>query len=241
VLGERFVGMYLYGSLAAGDFSPDRSDIDFVVVTDGELSGAPLSALTEMHDHFAAGDSSWATEIDGSYIPRDALRRYDPGTAEHPHVERGVGKLRVEHFGPDWVIQRHVLREHGVALAGPAPRTLIDPVGPDDIRRAARALALEVWAPLGENPAELAHWHRGAQVYAILTMCRMLHTLETGALVSKQAAGLWARSALGELWVPLIDRALAWKKTDPREATPADTAAMGALIRLVVERWRASS
>jgi hypothetical protein len=241
ILGGRFVGLYLYGSLAAGDFSPDRSDIDFVVVTDGELSRVHLSALTEMHDHFASSDSPWATEVDGSYIPRDALRRHDPGRAGHPHVERGVGKLRVEHFGPDWVIQRHVLREHGVVLAGPAPRTLIDTVGPDDIRRAVRALALDVWAPLGEDPVELAHWHWGAQVYTILTMCRMLHTLETGEVVSKQAAARWARSALGPPWASLIDRALAWKKTDPRDAAAADAAATGALVRLVVERWRASS
>jgi predicted nucleotidyltransferase len=40
VLGTRFSGLYLYGSLAGGDFDPERSDIDFLVVTDGELPGA---------------------------------------------------------------------------------------------------------------------------------------------------------------------------------------------------------
>ena len=238
ILGQRLVGMYLYGSLAAGDFSPDRSDIDFVVVINGELSGMHLTELARMHERFATGDSPWATEIDASYIPRDALRRYDPKHARHPHVERGVGKLRIEHFGPDWVIQHHVLREYGVALAGPPAHTLIDPVSPEDIRRAVRGLAFDVWAPLCEDPAQLASWHWGAQVYAILTMCRMLHTLKTGALLPKQAAGRWARTILGEPWALYIDRALAWKKTDPQQATPTETASTAALIRFVVEQWR---
>jgi hypothetical protein len=238
IIGGRFVGMYLYGSLATGDFHPDRSDIDFVVVTEGELTRAQLAALTERHNRFSASSSPWAMEIDGSYIPRDALRRYDPGRAIHPHIERGVGKLRLEQFGPDWVIQRRVLRDHGVTLAGPPPETLIDPVSPEDIRTAVRALALDSWAPVGEDLGPPRNW--GGQVFTILTMCRMLYTLEAGEVASKQTAGRWAREALGEPWLPLIDRALAWKKSDSQEAGAADAAATRGLIRLVVERWRAS-
>ena len=189
VLGEGFVGMYLYGSLASGDFSPDRSDIDFVVVTEAEVSDEELAGLREMHDRFVASESPWAMEIDGSYIPREAMRRYDRARARHPHIERGVGKLRVEEFWPDWVIQRQVLREHGVALAGPPAQTLIDPVDSDTSRAAVRSLALDAWAPIGEEAEPEALRQRGGQVYAALTMCRMLHTLETGEVASKQAAG----------------------------------------------------
>jgi predicted nucleotidyltransferase len=37
ILGNQFVGMYVHGSLAIGDFDPQRSDIDFLVVTSGDL------------------------------------------------------------------------------------------------------------------------------------------------------------------------------------------------------------
>ena len=238
VLGEGLVGMYLYGSLATGDFSPDRSDIDFVAVTEEEVTDAQLAALKAMHDRFLASDSPWANEIDGSYIPRAAMRRYDPAHARHPHIERGVGILRLERFRPDWVIQRDVLHRHGVTVAGPPPHTLIDPVSPTDIYQAVRSLVLNSWAPVPDDPDELHHW--GGQVYAVLTMCRMLHTLETGRAGSKQAAGGWARDALGPPWTALIDRALAWKKTNPQESTPQDRAAVADLIRLAVSRWRAA-
>lgn len=243
VLGEGFVGMYLYGSLAAGDFGPARSDIDFVVVTEKEVTDEQLAGLEEMHGRFVASDPPWAMEIDGSCIPRAAMRRYERESAKHPHIERGVGKLRVEEFWPDWVIQRHVLREHGVALAGPPARTLIDPVTPEEMRAAVRSQAVHRWAPIGEvrDPAAApALQQRGGQVYAVLTMCRMLHTLETGEVVSKQASGRWALAALDARWRPLIERALAWKKTDAQEAVPGEAEETAALIRLTAQRWRAA-
>ncbi|HSH79506.1 MAG TPA: nucleotidyltransferase domain-containing protein, partial [Herpetosiphonaceae bacterium] len=138
VLAEDLVGMYLVGSLAAGDFDPENSDLDFIIATAHELSDETFTALAEMHARIAAGSSKWAREIEGSYIPRHALRRYDPANARHPHIFRGEAESRLfmmQHAG-DWIIQLHVLREHGVVVVGPSPRTLVDPVQPDDLRQA---------------------------------------------------------------------------------------------------------
>ena len=33
ILGDHFIGLYLGGSLALGDFNPHRSDIDFIAAT----------------------------------------------------------------------------------------------------------------------------------------------------------------------------------------------------------------
>ena len=45
VLGDDFVGLYLYDSLAGGDFCPERSDIDFVVATADVLPDEAVAAL----------------------------------------------------------------------------------------------------------------------------------------------------------------------------------------------------
>src|SRR2546427_11235358 len=47
-----------------------------------------------------------------------------------------------------WIIHRHMLREHGVVLAGPAPRTLIDPVQPSELREAVLGILREWWMPM---------------------------------------------------------------------------------------------
>jgi len=216
ILDNQFVGMYLSGSLALGDFDARRSDIDFIVVTDADVSGDHLAALRAMHDRFNASDSPWATEVEAAYIPRDALRRYDPAHARHPHIERGAGEiLDMDDLATDWIIHRAIVREHGVVVAGPDPRTLIDAVSPQDMRRSVVELMEVWWGPMCDDPAPLDRQSIGYQAYAVLTMCRILYTLDTGAVVSKPVAARWAQEALGGCWFVLIEQALAWRKDRP--------------------------
>lgn len=236
ILGDHFVGMYLYGSLAIGDFRPDNSDIDFLVVTADELPGEMVRALQALHAHIAASGSKWATELEGSYIPQQALRSYDPAHALHLNIERGEGEsLRVKQHESDSVIQRYIVREHGIVLAGPAPHTLIDPISPDELRRAVLDLLYSWWAPMLDDPARLLS--PGYRSYAVLTMCRMLYTLQTAAVVSKSVAARWAQQVLGEPWSALIERALAY----PHDAQ-ADTLNLTLdFIRCTVERSQRTS
>jgi hypothetical protein len=67
----------------------------------------------------------------------------------------------------------------------------------------------EWWSPLLlNNPA----WVRGSeyQAYAVLTMCRALHTLQHDCIASKPVAARWAQETLGERWAALIAWALTW-------------------------------
>jgi hypothetical protein len=236
ILGEQFHAMYLTGSLALGDFDPTRSDIDFVVVSTTDLADEQFAALRALHARFNAGDSPWATEVEAAYIPVDALRRYDPAYARHPHIQRGAQQvLELDQLADDWVLQRYILREHGVVVAGPPPHTLIDPVQPDDMRRAVVALMDIWWAMMPDDPAPLRR--RGYQAYAVLTMCRVLYTLVAGAVTSKPDAARWALHALDERWTDLIERAVAWRK-DQQQTLDADVPATLALIRYTLARCR---
>ena len=130
VLGDQFVGMYLFGSLANGGFDND-SDIDVLVVTSAKISDNTFSALGAMHKRVAEIDSPWAIQLEVSYIPQKALRRFDPTDMRHPHLDRGSDEeLYMMDHASDWIIQRHILRERGIIIAGPDTKTLIEPVLP---------------------------------------------------------------------------------------------------------------
>jgi hypothetical protein len=75
---------------------------------------------------------------------------------------------------------------------------------------------------------------RWKQPYLVLSLCRLLHTLETGAVVSKRAAGEWALRALDPGWADLVERALA-DRPDPwtRVHQPADRALAERTLRFV--------
>jgi hypothetical protein len=215
ILQDQFIGMYLYGSLSSGDFDPASSDIDFVFVTKGLLSTDIVDRLEAMHQQTWATSDKRAGKLEGAYIPQALMRRHDPHNLACPIINEGHFYLDL--LGSDWIIQRHVIREYGISLAGPDPKTLIDFVSPDDIREAVRGVLREWWFPMLENPAWLTGNSRGYHSYAILTMCRVLHALEHGTIVSKPVAARWAQAKLGGKWIHIIDLALLARQPVPAE------------------------
>src|SRR6185312_14025093 len=74
VLGANFVGAWLQGSFAVGDWDVD-SDVDFLIATQCDPSAAEEAALNAMHARLYRLSSHWAQHLEGSYIPIDILRR----------------------------------------------------------------------------------------------------------------------------------------------------------------------
>ena len=242
ILGHHFLGMYLYGSLATGDFDC-QSDVDYVVVTDVVLSDDLFSALQTIHTRIVTMDSWCATQLEGSYVPQGALRRYDPVCALHLHIDRGKGeqlkKMQLDNallsraWWGGWVLLRDSLREKGITLAGPTPQTLIDPVSPEELRQATLAV-LQGWAAqILEVPAEIDS--RGYQSYTVLTLCRILYTLQNGSVASKPVAARWAQETLDPRWIPLIERAWLGRQNAGLKAEPHDVNETLDFIRYTLE------
>jgi hypothetical protein len=91
------------------------------------------------------------------------------------------------------------------------------------------------WGPMIANPVKLLH--PGYHAYAVLTMCRMLYTVETGSVVSKPAAARWALPVQDGRWTALIMAALAWRK-DTQQAPDRDLRATLNLIAYTLDRCR---
>ena len=203
ILGDDFVGAYLHGSFAQGDFDI-HSDVDFLVAVEREVDEAQLSALQAMHGRIYDLDSNWAKHLEGSYFPKVTLRRCDPGSDPLHYLDNTSRELiRSKH--DDSLVVRWVMRECGVVLAGPAPDELIDPVSADDLRIEV-ATTMRDWAKqIFANPEQMNN--RWYQPFAVLSYCRMLQTLDTGRVESKPAAVRWAKDALDSRWAGLIQRA----------------------------------
>ncbi len=234
VLDDQFVGMYLYGSLSSGDFDPASSDIDFLVVTTDMLPEQTIANLEAMQQRIWKTGLKWADKLEGSYLPKAHLRRYEKSDVAYPTVNEH--KFYVAPHGSDWIIQRHIIREGGVVLAGPDPKSLIDPVEPDEIRRAVRGILQEWWFPMLEDPSWLKNHGGEYHAFAILTMCRSLCALERGTVISKPVAAKWAQQELDGKWPRVIEQALAVRKGE-EDFDLSDEALE--LIRYTMERVNA--
>ena len=78
---------------------------------------------------------------------------------------------------------------------------------------------------------------REAQAFVVLTLCRLLYALESGAVASKPGAARWAQQALDPRWDGLIERALTGQQ-ESTEIPDGDANATVALIKHTVDRFR---
>jgi hypothetical protein len=219
VLGDNFTGAYMTGSFAIGD-ADVHSDVDWLVVTERAVSEEEQRGLNALHAELYARDTHWAQHLEGSYAPRAELRR--PGQAQWLFLDNGATTLEWDRHCNTSVV-RWTVRERPAVLAGPDPRELIDPVPADALRDEARPVLGEyaAWAhePHAGHPSGMSRWK---QPYVVLTLCRALHTLETGTVCSKREAGEWAKRALDPEWRDLIQQALD-HRPDPWGRTKQDS------------------
>lgn len=207
ILQDQFVGMYLYGSLSSGDFNPQTSDVDFLAITTESLSEARIAQLKSMHERIWSSGLERAERLEGAYVPRELIRRHAANGLPCPTINER--KFYVANLGSDWIIQRHIVREYGVVLEGPDPKTLIDFVSADEVREAVRGILNEWWFPMLDEPGWLHRHKSNYHGYAVITMCRALHALHHGTIVSKPLAVKWAKETLGPEWHGLIEQAVA--------------------------------
>ncbi len=233
-LGADLIGLYLDGSLARGDYDA-ASDIDFVAVTRGAISDAVFERLQAMHDRLGRMDHRMALEVEGFYVPPEALHNPAPLDLICPNLERGPGeRLKRIPLGPAWVVHQWILREHGVTVFGPPAHERVEAVSAEDLRRSMRGL-LDVWVTrVIEDPAPLRQI--GYLSYGVLSLCRILYTLAHGTIVSKAAAAAWALETLPARWRPTIASAVEDRLRARGDANPAELEAGLAFIRYAADR-----
>ncbi|GAP05411.1 MAG TPA: DUF4111 domain-containing protein [Anaerolinea thermolimosa] len=203
VLGERLVAAYLQGSFATGGWDRN-SDVDFLFVVEEDLPETLLPRLQDVHVQIYEIESYWAKHLEGSYFPREWLKSPDPSCRPIVYIDNGSREL-VRSAHDNTLVVRWVVRECGITLAGPPPTALIDPVSADDLRR-------EVFNTMRDWGQEIrTHQYqinnRWAQPFAVISYCRMLHTLHTGRVDSKPAGVRWGLTNLDPRWAGLIQRA----------------------------------
>lgn len=208
VLSGNLVGVYLRGSLATADLT-ETSDLDVLAVTERPVSDVEFAGLAALHAQLATLPNVYAERLEIAYIDRAALWRFEPGQ-RHPTLGQGETLAWSEH-GSNWILERWTVREHGVALVGPDPRTLIAPVSSAELRAAVRARLYdwEAWANQPDDP----DWSlpREHKAYVVATMCRALYTLARGELSSKGRAVAWALETLPEPWRSTVTRSQGWR------------------------------
>ena len=233
VLGGAFVGAYLQGSFAVGDFDW-FSDVDWVIVVEGELTADQVRALQAMHERIYHLDCTWAQHLEGSYFPRDLLRDHARRATPLWYLDNGARAL-IEAEHDNSVIVRWVLRHHGIALAGPHPAALVDPIPVEALRREILDVIRDWGSQILAKPEAFSN--QFYQKFIVLHHCRALHDLQTGTTGSKLTGAEWATRALDPSWIGLIERSWAERPGSSvhRPADPQEYAHTLEFVRYAIE------
>src|SRR5664279_462999 len=114
-LRGNLVGIYLVGSIASGDFDLD-SDVDFLVVTNAELTEVDMKPLQDIQIKMHAIDCYPAKHLEGSYISISDLNDWSAvGDKKLYYFDNGSMTYEQSTHDNQWHV-RWILRERGITL-----------------------------------------------------------------------------------------------------------------------------
>lgn len=189
ILENNLVGIYLHGSLAAGCFQWERSDIDFLVVVRSPLALDKKIALAEtLH---ALSPDAPAKGFEMSVLLEEACRSLAYPMPFELHYS---GMFREEYekdprgfcnrmHGEDEDLTAHIMALHayGMVIHGPAIARTFGQVGREEALRAIRYDVEDAREHLHDSP-----------VYYVLNLCRAVAFLRNNIVLNKKEGGEWA-------------------------------------------------
>ena len=189
LLPDNLVGIYLHGSLAAGCFQWERSDIDFLVVARRPLPVEKKIALVETlysltPDAPPAGfEMSVILEKYCRNIPYPIPYELHYSARYKRDYERDARGFCERMHGEDPDLTAHILNLNacGAAIHGPSVNRVFDQVKREDVLRAIRYDVDDAADHLHENP-----------VYFVLNLCRAVAFCRENRAMSKKNGGEWA-------------------------------------------------
>jgi hypothetical protein len=205
LLPRRVVGFYVVGSVALGAFREGRSDIDFVAVVDADLDASALRRLRVQHARI--GMYTIATAVRHRRSPLTSMcNGVFIRAADMPRpvsdivpVAAHIGHLfKVRQGGSDVSpVGWKVLAERGITVRGPEPTELSLNPQPELLERWNRENLEGYWRPWAKEAqrAPFASFRmrpRWSTAWGVLGAPRLHHTIATGDVISKEAAGEYA-------------------------------------------------
>lgn len=234
--------VYLYGSVALGDFIEGSSDIDFIAVLLEPPSPSDIETITSVHIEVERAFPE--TDVMGTYLLKDNLGK--PPEAIGQAVTYYEKQVHTDGYGADLnPVTWWMIKHHGLVVYGSPD----DPGYEIDADRLVRyvlgnmngywlgwieRLEAELATAVGGEGREIAADQLDFAVeWCALGMLRQLYTIRERDVVSKVGAGYYGIAAVPERWHGLIREAIAIKKLEPDRFYRSDVLRLEELVALL--------
>ena len=185
-LRDNFLGFYIMGSFVMGDWDPQRSDIDFIVVTRKPLNKEESIQVGKLHQSLSKSDVG--KKLDGAYTYLQQLqeKRFEETTGSVENHEFIADSPC--HLSADNIL---CLLQCGKCILGKPIKELSLSISDEELVQAAQDMLIE-------DADEIDKKQDFQALYDILIdMLRCIYTLETKKLPTKPRAIEHCRRLLG--------------------------------------------
>jgi len=201
ILGRNLVGIYLYGSVTNTSFNPKRSDVDCLVVTQRDLTNAQFGKLK----HWLEGSvktNLWTSRLQMLFVIKSKLLTMNARASLYQ-----FGVLKRTGWDGNPIVWLDYLRS-GKILLGPSPQTFLPEITREIFLDALKRELNYLREEISENPE--SEWRDVPmyRAYAVVTVCRILYSLNKNDIASKPTAAKWALKNLPKRWHGIIGQAL---------------------------------
>lgn len=205
ILKNKLTGIYLHGSAAMGCYQPKKSDLDFLIVTEEEMTETEKREYMDMVVDLDADGPAKGIEM--SIVTRDVC---DPFVYPTPFILHW-SRMHAEWYrkDPDDYIRKMnrtdrdlaahftVIRNRGIRLYGLQIREVFGEVPEEDYLDSIR-----------DDTAGAAEQITDNTMYLVLNLARVLGYLKEKTVLSKKEGGIWGLKNLPAKYHPLIRTAL---------------------------------
>ena len=187
ILGENFLGFYVAGSIVMDAWDPQKSDIDFFVITKKPLREDENIKVEALHKQLSQTEPG--KKLEGDYVDIDLLQRRS--------FDRLTGSVKDGKFTPDFPCQISAdnilcLVQYGKCVRGTPIEELSLRVSKGDLKDAVRSMLVEDKEEIDKvNDFETLY-------YLLINSLRCIYALETGNLPIKRTAVEHSKKLLDE-------------------------------------------
>ncbi|MDR2558231.1 MAG: DUF4111 domain-containing protein [Oscillospiraceae bacterium] len=183
LLHENLVGIYIHGSIAFGCFDRDKSDIDYIIIVNGELS---LETKNELLQETAGINKSAPPKgLEMSAVLKKHCLNFIYPTPYELHFSN-THRENTGGFDKDLTAHFTVIKKTGIVLCGEP----IDSVFGD-------IPAEFYFDSIISDIKDAGNQINANQAYCILNLCRILAYKRNNLILSKKAGGYWGLENLG--------------------------------------------
>lgn len=203
ILPVKMVGIYLYGSAVDGGLRP-QSDLDFFVVVDATVSEEEKPRLVQalLQISGAIGNTAGLRYLEVTLVHQEEL---DKGTfpiqrefqyGEWLRTDYLTGFIPQKTIDPDLTILLRKVKQNSITLYGKEAMEVIPAVSNEAFIQAIQTNVPQLIQEIEED-----------QTNVILTLCRMLYSVQTGQILPKDQAATYCLSYLPLPFHTLVEEA----------------------------------